>query len=57
MVVIHEVAFLRAEVSVLRKVNKGLSKRWKTKKTHIRFGGLLTIQNARDLLDGKAMGE
>ena len=57
MVVIYEVALLRTEVSILRKVNKGLSKRWKTKKTHIRFGGLLTIQNARDLLDGKAVGK
>jgi len=35
MVVIYEVAFLRAEVSALRKVNKGLSKRRRAKKTYI----------------------
>ena len=57
MVVMHEVALLRAEVSALRKANKGLSKRRKAKKTRIRLGGSLTVQNARDLLDGKAVGE
>jgi len=57
MVVMHEVAFLRAEVSVLRKVNEGLSKRRRAKKTRIRLGGLLTVQDVRDLLDGKAVGE
>ena len=44
MVVIYEVALLRTEVSVLRKANEELSKRRKAKKTRIRFGGLLTIQ-------------
>jgi len=57
MVVMHEVALLRAEVLVLRKANKGLSKRRRAKKTHIRLGGSLTVQDARDLLDGKAVGE
>jgi len=57
MVVIHKVALLRTEVSALRKANKGLSKRRKTKKTHIRLRGSLTVQNTRDLLDGKAVGE
>jgi len=51
------VALLRAEVSALRKANKGLSKRRRAKKTHIRLGGSLTIQDTRDLLDGKAMGK
>jgi len=32
MVVMYEVAFLRAEVLVLRKANKGLSKRRRAKK-------------------------
>ena len=31
----HEVALLHAEVSVLRKANKGLSKRWRAKKKYI----------------------
>jgi len=57
MVVIYEVALLRAEVSALRKANKGLSKRRRAKKTHIRLGGSLTVQDARVLLDGKAVGE
>jgi len=44
--VMYEVAFLRTEVLVLRKANKGLSKRRKAKKTYMRLGGLLTVQEA-----------
>ena len=55
--IIYEVAFLRTEVLVLRKVNKGLSKRRRAKKTRMRLGGSLTVQKAQDLLDQKAMGE
>jgi len=51
------VALLRAEVSALRKANEGLSKRRRAKKTRIRLGGSLTVQDARALLDGKAVGE
>jgi len=47
----YKVALLRTEVSVLRKVNKELSKRRKAKKTYMRLGGLLTVQKAQDLLD------
>jgi len=57
MAVMYEVALLRIEVSVLRKANKGLSKRRRAKKTRIRFGGSLTVQEAQDLLDQKAVGE
>jgi len=53
----YEVAFLRAEVLVLRKANKGFSKRRKVKKTRIRLRGSLTVQDTRDLLDGKAVGK
>jgi len=53
----HEVALLRTEVSVLRKANKGLSKRRRAKKTRIRLGGSLTVQEAQDLLDQKAVGK
>jgi len=53
----YEVAFLRTEVSVLRKANKGLSKRRRAKKTRVRLGGSLTVQEAQDLLDQKAVGE
>ena len=57
MVVMYEVAFLRAEVLILRKANKGFSKRRRAKKIRIRLRGSLTVQDARDLLDGKAVGE
>jgi len=53
----HEVALLRTEVSALRKANKGLSKRRRAKKTRIRLGGSLTVQEAQNLLDQKAVGE
>jgi len=57
MVVMYEVALLRVEVLVLCKANEGLSKRRRAKKIRIRLGGLLTVQDVRDLLDGKAVGE
>jgi len=57
MAVIHEVALLRTEVSALRKANKELSKRRRAKKTRMRLGGSLTVQEAQDLLDQKAVGK
>jgi len=39
----YEVALLRTEVLVLRKANKGLSKRRRVKKIRIRLGGSLII--------------
>ena len=57
MAMMHEVALLRAEVSSLRKANEGLSKRRRAKKTRVRLGGLLTVQEAQDILDQKAVGE
>lgn len=49
----HEVALLRAENSSLRKANEALSKRRRAKKTRVRLGGSLTIQDAQDSLDQK----
>jgi len=43
MAVIYKVALLRTEVLVLRKANKGLSKRRRAKKIRMRLGGLLTV--------------
>ena len=43
MAVMYEVALLRTEVLVLRKVNEELSKRRRAKKTRVRLGGLLTV--------------
>jgi len=57
MAVMHEVALLHTEVSALRKANKGLSKRRRVKKTRVQLGGSLTVQEAQDLLDQKAVGE
>ena len=51
MAIMHEVALLRTEVLALRKANKGLSKRRRAKKTRVRLGGSLTVQEAQDLLD------
>ena len=57
MAVMYKVAFLRTEVSVLRKANEELSKQQKAKKTRMRLGESLTIQKAQDLLDQKAVGK
>jgi hypothetical protein len=52
----HQVALLRAEVSSLRKANEGVSKRRRAKKIRLQLRGSLTIKDAQDLLDQKAMG-
>ena len=57
MTIMHEVALLRGENSSLHKANEERSKRRRAKKTHMRLGGSLTVQDAQDLLDQKAMGE
>ena len=51
MAVMYEVALLRTEVSLLRKANEGLSNKQRAKKTRVRLGGSLTVQEAQDLLD------
>jgi len=51
----HEVALLYTEVFALRKAE--LSKRRRAKKTRVRLGGSLTVQEAQDLLDQKAVRE
>ena len=53
--VMYEVALLRSEVSSLRKANEALSKRRRAKRTRVRLGGSLTVQDAKDLLDQKAV--
>ena len=54
--VMHQVALLRSEVSSLRKANEVLSKRRRAKRTRVQLGGSLTVQDAHDLLDQKAVG-
>jgi len=56
MAIMYQVALLQAEVSLLRKANEALSKRQRAKKTRMRLGGSLAIQDAHDLLDQKAIG-
>jgi hypothetical protein len=41
---------LSAEVRTLRVVNEALSKRRRAKKTRVRQGGALTIEDAQDIL-------
>ena len=55
--IMHQMALLRGEVETLRKANEGLSKRQRAKKTRVRLGGSLTVQDATDLLDQKAIDE
>ena len=55
--IMHQVALLRTEVSSLRKANEALSKRRRAKKTRVQLGGSLTVQDAEDLLDQKAVDE
>lgn len=48
--IMHQVALLRTEVSSLRKANEALSKRRRAKRTRVRLGGSLAVQDAEDLL-------
>jgi hypothetical protein len=52
----HQVALLQSEVSSLRKANEALSKRRRAKKTRVRLGGSLAVQDACNLLDQKTVG-
>jgi DDE superfamily endonuclease len=55
--IMYRLALLEADNSKLRKANETLSKRRRAKKTRVRLGGSLTIQDAEDLLDQKAIDE
>jgi hypothetical protein len=46
----HEVTLLTAKNRTLRKANEALSKRRRAKKNRIRQGGVLTIEDAHDIL-------
>ena len=46
----HEITLLLAEVRTLRAANKALSKRRRAKKTRVRQGGALTIEDTQDVL-------
>jgi hypothetical protein len=55
--IMHQMALLHGEVNSLRKANEALSKRKRAKKARICLGGSLSIQDAEDLLDQKAIDE
>ena len=46
----HENTLLSAEVRTLRAANEALSKRRRAKKTRIRQGGALTVEDAQDII-------
>jgi hypothetical protein len=49
--VMYEMALLRAEVQDLRQTNEILSRRRRAKRTRLQNGGVLTIEEGRDLTD------
>jgi hypothetical protein len=49
----HSVTLLIAENRNLRKANEALSKRRRAKKTRVREGGALTVEDAHDILTRK----
>ena len=55
--IMHRLALLEAETSKLRKANEALSKQRRAKKSRVRLGRSLTMQDAEDLLDQKAVDE
>ena len=53
----YEVTLLSSEVRTLRKANEALSKRRRAKKTRIRQGGALTVEDAQKILAEKEAEE
>ena len=49
----HKMTLLAAEVRTLREANEALSKRRRAKKTRVRQGGALTVEDAQDVLAQK----
>jgi hypothetical protein len=51
--IMHQMALLKAEVNTLREANSTLSKRRRTRKTHLRKGGSMTLAEGQELQDQK----
>lgn len=49
----HENTLLASEIRTLRKANEALSKRRRAKKSRIRQGGALTVEDAHNILAQK----
>lgn len=47
----HKMALMQSEIRDLRAANEALSKRRRAKKTRLREGGTLSIQEGQDLQD------
>jgi hypothetical protein len=56
-VVMHKLTLLQAEVTALREANELLSKRRRAKKTRLRQGGSLSLQNGQELQDEKDVAQ
>ena len=55
--IVHNNTLLATELRTLRKANEALSKRRRAKKTRVRQGGVLSIEDARDILSQKEAQE
>jgi hypothetical protein len=53
----YEMTLLSAEVRILRAANEALSKRRRAKKTRVRQGGTLTIEDTQDIIAQKDVDE
>jgi hypothetical protein len=53
----HENTLLTAEIRTLRKANEALSKRRRAKKTRVRQGGALEVEQAGDIVAQKEAEE
>jgi hypothetical protein len=49
--IMHQVVLMKDRIRELEEANRTLSKRRREKKTRIRQGGSLTVQDAQDLVD------
>lgn len=55
--IMHRLVLVEAELSTLQKANEALSKRRRAKRTRVQQRGTLTIQDAEELLDERALTE
>jgi hypothetical protein len=53
--IMHRLVLVEAELSTLQKANEALSKRRKAKRTRVQQRGVLTVQDAEELLDVRAL--
>ena len=55
--IVYNNTLLATELRALRKANKALNKRRRAKKTRVRQGGTLTVEDGKDLLSQKEAQE